>query len=182
MEGKQEKKEETLSDEINIQGFFFLGHLCPHRGSDKRKWLVFFQNFSTYDVNTYERSLQVLTADKSDYWSVLSLIFISPPHNVIAFLEDLAIKLLNRQGMSCGALGFFSSIWAGLGAMLLWNSCFQRPPPPTLWRYPLSLVTIYMIIHHEDKSIPGKLISGYNMVWIQDLIERNTPRGVIVIF
>lgn len=58
----------------------------------------------------------------------------------------------------------------------------ETPPHPTLWRYPLSLVTIYMIIHREDKSIPGKLISGYNMVWIQDLIERNTPRGVIVIF
>lgn len=101
-------------------GFLLSRTFVSSSGQWQKKIVFFFQNFSTYDVNTYERSLQVLTADKSDYWSVLSLIFISPPHNVIAF---------------------FSSIWAGLGAMLLWNSYFQRPPPPRPLE--ISLVTCH---------------------------------------
>ena len=51
-----------------------------------------------------------------------------------------------------------------------------------LLRHTWSLATIYMISHHRDKPIPGKLISEYNIVWIQELMERSTPRGVIVIF
>ena len=66
---RKERKERKLSCEINIQGFFFPRHLRPHQGNDRGKYSLqppHCQDFSAYDVNTYQRSLQMPPA-KSDY-------------------------------------------------------------------------------------------------------------------
>lgn len=39
-----------------------------------------------------------------------------------------------------------------------------------------------MIIHHGDTSIPGRLISEYNTVWMEDLMEGSAPTRVTVIY
>lgn len=177
MERNQENREEKLSHETNIQSFLFLWLTCSHQGNDKRKYL-FFQDLATYDAYTYYRSLQMPTGEQSDYLSIFSLIFISPASQCNGLLKDSATKLPNNQRISHGASGFVSSAWAGCGVM----SCGTAAPRDTPLEGPR--VTCHNLHDYPswDKSSPGKLISEYNMVWIEDLLERSTPRAVIVIF
>lgn len=54
------------------------------------------------------------------------------------------------------------------------NSHFQR----TSWLF----AVIDMGIHHGDKSTAEGLVSEHCTMWIEDLIQRRLPGGVIVVF
>ena len=84
---RKERKERKLSHEINIQGLFFLGHLCPHQGNERGKYSpqpptarTFLPMMLTHTKGVFKCLLLNQTIDLS-FISFLFLLL----HNVIGF-------------------------------------------------------------------------------------------------